>query len=298
MFAAVRRVAAASKRCFTGGAGNFAPMGETLSTVKLAVLGQGSRSAVAPTAITSRPSFPEQEHCSSGSGTAWRPSAWGWLWTTAAVATMTTAASGEDHPVLLRGRKQEHEDSWSGKMVALTGRLLSTSVTSTKGPRPYMEDEFFLSSDGSFLAVFDGHGGAQVSKYLRKNLFRHFMENLSSNGSDAYDVKTVEQALRAAYQAVDKYVTTQTSFYNEGSCAVSVTVHCDRQGKVSLISCNVGDSRAVLSRGGKAVDVTEDHKPDSPRELERIFRYTTVLLLSTNNTVLQLVLLDILSKAH
>ncbi|CAN0434909.1 unnamed protein product, partial [Ascophyllum nodosum] len=108
------------------------------------------------------------------------------------------------------------------------------SRSAPQGPRPYMEDEFFLSSDGSFLAVFDGHGGAQVSKYLRKNLFRHFMENLSSNGSDAYDVKTVEQALRAAYQAVDKYVTTQTSFYNEGSCAVSVTVHCDRQGKVSL----------------------------------------------------------------
>ena len=36
-----------------------------------------------------------------------------------------------------------------------------------------MEDEFFLSSDGSFAAVYDGHGGANVSKYLRQNLYRH-----------------------------------------------------------------------------------------------------------------------------
>lgn len=30
--------------------------------------------------------------------------------------------------------------------------------------------------------------------------------------------------------------------------------------------------RAVLSRGGKALDLTEDHKPNAPREMERIYR--------------------------
>ena len=34
------------------------------------------------------------------------------------------------------------------------------------------------------------------------------------------------------------------------------------------------ENRAVLSRGGKAVDLTEDHKPNAPGELERIYRYT------------------------
>lgn len=34
-----------------------------------------------------------------------------------------------------------------------------------------MEDEYFLSADGSFSAVYDGHGGALVSKYLRQNLY-------------------------------------------------------------------------------------------------------------------------------
>ncbi|CAN0047581.1 unnamed protein product, partial [Laminaria digitata] len=36
-----------------------------------------------------------------------------------------------------------------------------------------MEDEFFLSTDGSFSAVYDGHGGPNVSKYLRRNLYKH-----------------------------------------------------------------------------------------------------------------------------
>ena len=43
-----------------------------------------------------------------------------------------SGSSGEDHPVLLRRGKQKDEGSWSGKTVALAGRLLSTSVTSTK----------------------------------------------------------------------------------------------------------------------------------------------------------------------
>ena len=43
-----------------------------------------------------------------------------------------------------------------------------------------------------------------------------------------------------------------------------------------LISPCCQKIRAVLSRGGKAVDLTEDHKPNAPRELERIYRYTAL----------------------
>jgi protein phosphatase 1L len=34
-----------------------------------------------------------------------------------------------------------------------------------------MEDDYFVSLDGDFAAVFDGHGGFAVSRYLRKNLY-------------------------------------------------------------------------------------------------------------------------------
>lgn len=37
-----------------------------------------------------------------------------------------------------------------------------------------------------------------------------------------------------------------------------------------IISLNIGDSRAVLCRGGRAFDLTIDHKPNLPSEKERI----------------------------
>mmetsp|Transcript_32128 Transcript_32128/g.35971 ORF Transcript_32128/g.35971 Transcript_32128/m.35971 type:complete len:453 (-) Transcript_32128:167-1525(-) len=51
---------------------------------------------------------------------------------------------------------------------SLTYRI---SVGSEQGYRSYMEDEFFVSTYGDFAAVFDGHGGRAVSRYLRKNLY-------------------------------------------------------------------------------------------------------------------------------
>ena len=40
--------------------------------------------------------------------------------------------------------------------------------------------------------------------------------------------------------------------------------------KLQLITANVGDSRAVLCRAGKAVRLSEDHKPDRRDERARI----------------------------
>ena len=37
-----------------------------------------------------------------------------------------------------------------------------------------------------------------------------------------------------------------------------------------LIVANAGDSRCVLCRGGQAIDMSFDHKPESPIEQERI----------------------------
>ena len=52
------------------------------------------------------------------------------------------------------------------------------SVCTAQGLRSYMEDEYFLSVDGNFAAVFDGHGGPAVSRYLKKNLYANVQANL------------------------------------------------------------------------------------------------------------------------
>ena len=47
-------------------------------------------------------------------------------------------------------------------------------------------------------------------------------------------------------------------------------MHVDMDGKRTILASNVGDSRAVLSRNGKAVALTRDHKPSDDRERARI----------------------------
>lgn len=50
-----------------------------------------------------------------------------------------------------------------------------------------------------------------------------------------------------------------------GCTAVNCCVFADR-----FVVANVGDSRAVLCRRGRAVDLSTDHKPNDPKELARI----------------------------
>jgi len=42
--------------------------------------------------------------------------------------------------------------------------------------------------------------------------------------------------------------------------------------KAEILCANAGDSRAVLSKKGKARDLSTDHKPDTPSEKKRIER--------------------------
>lgn len=42
--------------------------------------------------------------------------------------------------------------------------------------------------------------------------------------------------------------------------------------KAEIICANAGDSRAVMSKKGKAKDLSIDHKPDLPAEKRRIER--------------------------
>lgn len=40
--------------------------------------------------------------------------------------------------------------------------------------------------------------------------------------------------------------------------------------KGKIYCANAGDSRTVLNRGGKAIDMSADHKPDDPKEKARV----------------------------
>lgn len=42
--------------------------------------------------------------------------------------------------------------------------------------------------------------------------------------------------------------------------------------QTEIICANAGDSRTVLGKAGRALDMSEDHKPENAKESERIYR--------------------------
>ncbi|CAM8921762.1 unnamed protein product [Rhodiola kirilowii] len=102
---------------------------------------------------------------------------------------------------------------------------------------------------GTFVGVYDGHGGPETSRFVNDQLFQHLKRFTSEQQSVSAEV------IRKAYQATEEgflsMVTKQWSVKPQiaavGTCCL-IGVICDK----ILYIANVGDSRAVLGRVVKA----------------------------------------------
>ncbi|GMI74451.1 Arabidopsis Pp2c clade D 6 [Hibiscus trionum] len=102
---------------------------------------------------------------------------------------------------------------------------------------------------GTFVGVYDGHGGPETSRYINDHLFQHLKRFTSEQQGMSVDV------IRKAYQATEEgflsLVTKQWPMKPQiaavGSCCL-VGVICGG----TLYVANLGDSRAVLGRAVKA----------------------------------------------
>eukprot|EP00644_Phytophthora_capsici_P005249 jgi/Phyca11/538370/estExt2_Genewise1Plus.C_PHYCAscaffold_10994 len=134
------------------------------------------------------------------------------------------------------------------------------STAAVRGDRAYMEDTSYVSSCKRFAAVYDGHGGANVSQYLRNQLYSMIAPELA-----LLDQEIVAENKSVNNVAAKSSRRQKNEWKFQGSTAVGVLLFDD-----VLYSLNVGDSRAVLCRGGNVVDLTRDHKPNDPQERARI----------------------------
>ncbi|XP_068640402.1 probable protein phosphatase 2C 68 [Aristolochia californica] len=168
-------------------------------------------------------------------------------------------------------------------------------VVSLSGRSRDMEDavsvgtDFLRSMDRDpcfpmhFFGVFDGHGGAHVAMLCKEQMHVFMAEELGVLTDSGVTMTPVvwNAAMARSFERMDELVL--------GSCACGATAGncgCDRSGVMSeivgstavvavvspdsLVVANCGDSRAVLSRGGRAIPLSDDHKPDRPDELARI----------------------------
>lgn len=83
-------------------------------------------------------------------------------------------------------------------------------------------------------------------------------------------VSTVAAALKASFDQVDKEILNNDEYEYQGSTAVATLLHEANDGTRTLLSANIGDSRGILSRKGRAIDLTRDHKPNDDTEKARI----------------------------
>ncbi|XP_009590077.1 putative protein phosphatase 2C 46 [Nicotiana tabacum] len=102
---------------------------------------------------------------------------------------------------------------------------------------------------GTFVGVYDGHGGPETSRFINNHLFQHLKRFSSEQQSMSVDV--IRKAFQATEEGFLSVVSRQWPMKPQiaavGSCCL-VGVICNG----TLYIANLGDSRAVLGRFVKA----------------------------------------------
>lgn len=153
----------------------------------------------------------------------------------------------------------------SGGCKSEDGKL-SCGFSSFRGKRASMEDFYDVKMSKingktvCLFGIFDGHGGSRAAEYLKQYLF----ENLMKHPQFMEDTKA---AISETYKQTDKDFLNaeKDTFRDDGSTASTAVLVGNR-----LYVANVGDSRTVLSKAGKAIPLSEDHKPNRLDERKRI----------------------------
>ncbi|XP_058095971.1 probable protein phosphatase 2C 52 [Magnolia sinica] len=153
----------------------------------------------------------------------------------------------------------------SGGCKSEDGRL-SCGYSSFRGKRATMEDFYDVKMskiDGQMIClfgIFDGHGGSHAAEYLKEHLF----ENLVKHPQFMMDTKL---AISETYQRTDlDFLDAESNTFRDDGSTASTAVLVGSH----LYVANVGDSRAVISKAGKAIALSEDHKPNRSDERKRI----------------------------
>ncbi|XP_021467852.1 protein phosphatase, Mg2+/Mn2+ dependent, 1Ab isoform X1 [Oncorhynchus mykiss] len=175
------------------------------------------------------------------------------------------------------------------------GNGLRYGLSSMQGWRVEMEDTHTAViglphglNPWSFFAVYDGHAGSQVARYCCEHLLEHITSNPDFRGGGAGpgggeeggraildrhgpepSVESVKSGIRTGFLQIDEQMRAISERKHgadrSGSTAVGVMISPRH-----MYFINCGDSRALLSRGGRVHFFTLDHKPSNPLEKERI----------------------------
>ena len=137
-----------------------------------------------------------------------------------------------------------------------------------KGRRPNMEDRvdvrFYddkvLGESVGWFGCYDGHGGDGCVNFVTQHLFKA----VTNNPKFCMDVHS---ALTHGFVETDQnYMRSDAGRMRDDGCTGALALLIGNR----LLLAHCGDCRIVLSRAGKAKQLTSDHKPNRDDERERI----------------------------
>ena len=155
-----------------------------------------------------------------------------------------------------------------------------THNISLLGKRESNEDQhyIFINLNGekdnlrdiNLFAIFDGHGGKDVSKYLKENLPNYFTSKILK--FNILDTKKFRKYIDKVFNHIQ--INLEKKFknfsYNVGSTAL-ILLFYKKDNDTNYYAFNVGDCRAVIcNKNNIAIPLTKDHKPHLIEETDRI----------------------------
>jgi len=145
------------------------------------------------------------------------------------------------------------------------------AVESVLGRRKDNEDRYVieeLQSELLYFGLFDGHGGAYAADFMTEQMSRHLRFWLSQTS----DLTLV---LQNAFCDAQNLLARHLAFYHIDSptfkTGTTATVCLLRQSSELCVG-HVGDSVALLCRGGATRRLSVDHEPEDEAESQRITR--------------------------
>lgn len=167
----------------------------------------------------------------------------------------------------------QDEEAWE----ATYGQpVLRYGISLEQGVRETMEDAAQVVPAGRcgffFATVFDGHGGFAAAEYLQQNLYRIFTRVLDQSDAEGDLRASVDVSglacpthltpiLNDSFKHADEdllawmHANAPEEERTSGCTATTCLVRQDL-----VVVANVGDSRAVLCRAGRAVDLSTEHR--------------------------------------
>ena len=179
-----------------------------------------------------------------------------------------------------------------------------------QGWRYRMEDAHLHSLNNlnlDIFGVFDGHGGKEVSQFVKNHFIEEFMNNqntkydnipnslietflkmdellrspkgkeeltllnkISKKEDDEQDKKNKKGNEKDLYKCLDPKNAEDCDIANITGCTACVSVINEKNKKIYF--ANAGDSRAVICKNGVGYQMSHDHKPDSAKEKNRIYK--------------------------